>query len=101
MNNSISPKKRFLLSPDAKVHADIVLKESFLNACTIALAEMQMNMPESGDPSKSWDSHCQMVGARKYLSYLLNLSEAPDPLERIPVRGLNYDPEPKPKQKQP
>ena len=54
----------------------MVSTDDFHVACEAAMIEMQISLPGAENPSKGWDAHSQMVGARKFLSYLLNLTEA-------------------------
>lgn len=92
MINSLSPKKRFLKTDDAKKLADITSSDWFLNAATIALAEMQVRQPSTtATPAQSWDCHCKMIGAREFLSILLNLSEYEPTTSKPTDKTLKYD----------
>jgi hypothetical protein len=86
---NLSPKTRFQKTDDAKAHQSLVKSDSFLNALTSALAEMEIKMPDTGNPSAAWDCHCQMVGAKKFINTLLNLAEVTTEPER-PKTDLNY-----------
>lgn len=86
---SLSPKKRFQATPDAKAHADLVTSNVFLNAVTAALLQMQMEMPGTENPAQAWDKHCQMTGAKKVIEILLNLSEPAQEIQRLPSKNLS------------
>lgn len=72
----LSPKVDFLKSEDAKKLADVVATPWFQHSCTIALAQMQMEMGDADTPAKSWDNWSKVLGARRVINTLLNL---PDP----------------------
>lgn len=96
----LRPKEQFKKSPQAKVHGDLVSNPDFQNVLVLALAEMELNMPLTGNPSTAWDSHCQMVGARKFIETLLNLSEQPERINPPPRKDLVHDIQPpKPQEK--
>lgn len=86
----ITPKQAFIDSPHRKDHEVTAQKQSFQAACDYALLVLLQSQPEATDPSKGWDSHSQMIGARKVLNILktLHLPEA----ESKPVKQptLNY-----------
>lgn len=81
----LSPKTRFLTTADAKALLELVSKDYFLNSLTIALAQMQMEMPAAKTPSEAWDCHSQMYGAKHFIEILLNLPEPP-PLPKKPIK---------------
>jgi hypothetical protein len=74
----ITPKQAFIESKHRKEHEDTTQKQSFQVACDYALLVLIQDQPEAIDPSKGWDSHSQLVGARKVLNILktLHLPEA-------------------------
>jgi hypothetical protein len=87
----LSPKARFLKkAEEAKHHQSLVQSDSFQNALTVALAEMQMNLPKGDNPAKSWDAHSRMVGAREFIHTLLNLAEVAPVVDK-PNQSLNYE----------
>ena len=71
----LSPKARFQITEDAKSVGNYIHSAAFLNAVTAALAEMQMNLPGTGNPSLAWDCHCQMTGAKTFLTTLINICD--------------------------
>lgn len=71
---NLSPKDRFLKSPDARVHLDLVGMASFHHALESALAEMQLSVAKSSDPAANW---WRLDGAKDYIRILLDLPEPP------------------------
>jgi hypothetical protein len=85
---TLSPKARFQKSADAKTVSSYLHSDPFLNAVTAALAEMQMNMPGTDNPSKEWDSQCQMAGAKRFIDTLLNITEQSRQAPPLPKQNL-------------
>lgn len=73
---NLSPKADFLKTDSAKKLADLVAASWFQNALTVGLAQMVMDLGAAENPSKGWDAHSQVAGAKRYIHTLLNL---PDP----------------------
>jgi hypothetical protein len=87
---SLSPKQRFLKSPFAKVHAELAVSESFIVALEYALLEMVNQLPMVTDPSKQWDCHSQLIGARRYIDTLKGLATPHPEPAKPPEQTLNY-----------
>jgi len=85
---TLAPKARFLKTPHAKLHADIVVTESFQSACEAAMLEMQVGLPAATNPANGWDAHSRMQGAKDFLYILLNLAEPEKPRQSIGDRNL-------------
>lgn len=66
----------------------MVETDRFHLVLTTALSEMELSMPETGNPSVAWDCHCQMVGARKFINILLNLAEERTEPAKLPNKNL-------------
>jgi hypothetical protein len=79
---TLSPKSRFLKTTESKAHLDLVTQDYFQTALTVALAEMEMNMPPPGSPTNGWDNASQMQGAKRFIEVLLNLAEPPAPQKK-------------------
>lgn len=90
---TLSPKSLYTSDPNFKTHADLVVSHEFRRTLMVALAEMEMNLPQTGNPSQSWDAHAQMVGARTFISTLLNLCEPHQTHSPLPRKDLNFDTE--------
>ena len=87
---TLKPKDEFLLTPDAKLLADLVEAKWFQRCCFAALAQMQIEMGNAESLAKGWDSFSQLCGARRVLNTLLSL---PDPKEKpkpTSTSELNY-----------
>lgn len=76
---NLSPKSRFLQSPDAKLVADMVVSPAFIHAVEVALSELQLASGKA-DPAGNWQ---RLEGAKQFISILLNL---PEPVTK-PRRG--------------
>jgi hypothetical protein len=66
-------KESFIGSPWKLGMDKIVITEDFMRACDYALLVLGEEMPAAADPSKGWDSHSQMTGARRVLEILKDL----------------------------
>lgn len=87
----MTPKQTFIDSGHRLEHEQTTKKPSFNAACDYALLEMLQLQPLNvADPSKGWDAHSQMVGARKVLELLKTLHQVE--LEKNPSKQptLNY-----------
>lgn len=87
----MTPKQTFIDSNYRLDHEQTTKKPSFNAACDYALLEMLNLQPLNvSDPSKGWDAHSQMVGARKVLEILKTLHQVE--LEKSPNKPqtLNY-----------
>ena len=78
---TISPKKDFLASPDAKTIADAVSKPEFRRAINAALLQYQVDqmrplMSES-DKEKADSASWRVAGAVAFAMMLLNIADAP------------------------
>jgi len=91
----LTPKERFQKTPAVKAHAELVHKDEFHQALETALAEMELQMPAAGvSAATAWDSHSRMVGAREFITVLLNLAEPPAKPKPLPRKDLVYKPLP-------
>ncbi len=73
---TLSPKTRFLKTPDAKMLAELVVNPGFLNALSVALSELQMHPPKEG--TSAADNWNRLEGAKDYIRILINLAEPPE-----------------------
>lgn len=85
---TLSPKQRFQRTEDAKKHLDLVTQDSFLNAVTIALVQMQMETPPSKLGAESCDLQNQLQGAKRFVDILLNLAEPEKPIKKPATDNL-------------
>ena len=86
-----TPKEAFLKSEHRQKHEEMVLTASFQTACEYALLELAQSQPEATDPSKGWDAHSQMVGARKVLEILKALHEPVKEQKPLQSQSLKYN----------
>lgn len=91
---TLSPKSLFKTDTQFKTHADLVTDPAFKRTLMVALAEMELKLPTTGNPSVSWDCHNQMIGARTFIETLLNLCESPELIGTPPKKNLQYPTEP-------
>lgn len=83
---NLSPKARFLKSPDAKLFADMAGSPSFHHAVETALSELQLSSGKA-DAAANWN---QLQGAKSFIAILLNLPEPPaKPRRGVPHENLN------------
>lgn len=83
---TLSPKARFLKSPDAKLVADMVVNPAFIHAVEASLSELQLASGKA-DPAGNWQ---RLQGAKAFISILLNLPEPPaKPRRGVPHENLN------------
>lgn len=85
-----TPKRAFIEGPHRKNHAEIAVLESFQVACEYALLVLIHEQPEAIDPSKGWDSHSQLVGARRVLEILKTLHHEEEASKPEKPKTLNY-----------
>lgn len=83
-------KQAFLESPHKDVHAKIVMTDSFQTACDYAMLAFMEELPSPADPSKGWDAHSQVCGARRVLDILKTLSQSPAEVKVLKPPTLNY-----------
>lgn len=86
-----TPKQLFLGSNYRKSHEDWAMTQGAEWSVTMALAQMESEMPESlSGVEKSWDYGAQMIGARRFAEILLTLHMPPT--ERKPTPFPNLPP---------
>lgn len=86
-----TPRDRFLESKFAKAHADLAVSDPFVTACEYAVLQFIHEQPGTTDATKHWDSHAQLVGARKVLDILKTLADPVAPPKTPVQEGLNYN----------
>ena len=85
-----TPKQAFIESEYRLDHEVTTKKESFKVACDYALLVLVQEQGEASDPSKGWDSHSQIVGARKVLEILKTLPQVEEEKKPVREKTLNY-----------
>lgn len=69
---TLSPKTRFLKSPEGKEFAEIAVKPAFHRALETALACLQLEAPKKSNDDANWN---RLQGAKDFAEILLNLTE--------------------------
>lgn len=86
-----SAKDLFQSSPAYKDYQQMIASPAFEPACNAALLAMIEDMPQAvSEPSKSWDAHCQIVGARNLIQKLSELHVPDNEDKRQKWPELNY-----------
>jgi hypothetical protein len=85
-----SARTAFCESQHRVGHEKITMTESFQAACDYSLLALLEEMPEAADPSKGWDSHSQMIGARRVLDILKTIHQPIKPPKPLKPETLNY-----------
>lgn len=79
-----SPKKRFIANKDAAAaHDNFVRTGPVIASLETALLEMIYLQPSSDNPSKAWDAHSRLEGAKQFIRIWQNLSREPKPLPKL------------------
>jgi len=86
----ISPRQRFCESAHRSSHEKLVITEAFQIACEYALLTLVSELPEASDPSRGWDSHSQLTGARRVLDILKTLHKLPEKPKGLKSPTLKY-----------
>ena len=73
--------------PTVIKHRDRVVDDAFLRIAEVTLIEMVMNAPEIHTPEEALAQYAKIIGARDYLTGLLNIAETPSPPPRKPSTG--------------
>jgi hypothetical protein len=85
-------KALFQASPVFKEFNALLTNPAFESACKTALTSFVESLPEStAEPSKSWDSYCQILGARRVLEILSQLHEPETTPTPTKWPSLKYD----------
>lgn len=89
MNLLESPKKKFQKTPQAKVHADLVVSPQFQSTLDAALLQMQYEMGSASDLNTAAANAFRLEGARRFMATLLTLAETPTTPRRNTGDNLN------------
>lgn len=85
-----TPRDRFQETKFSKPHADLAVSDGFQSACEYAILQFVAEQPGTSDAAKHWDSHAQLVGARKILDILKALADPVEPAKKQAQDSLNY-----------
>jgi hypothetical protein len=80
-----TPRQKFFESAFRKPYEDIVNRVEYEEALNAALLELQVEMLEPTDPSKSWDQGSRLAGARRFVQILssLHLRDEPPKVQKL------------------
>lgn len=67
------------------------MSDCFQAACEYAILQFIEEQPNANEPTKHWDAHAQLVGARKILTILKTLADPVEPPKKQAPQTLNYD----------
>lgn len=84
-----SPKSRFLKTPLAKSHADLVMSAGFVTVMDIAMLQFVNESGSASDLASASVAALKLEGARKFAIVLMNLADKtpeikPSPRDNLP-----------------
>lgn len=85
-----TPRDRFQETKFSKPHADLAVSDGFQSACEYAILQFVAEQPSAMDPTKHWDAHAQLIGARRILDILKALADPVEPPKAPVTAGINY-----------
>lgn len=86
----ITPRETFRRGPHAKVWTDTTATSGFHAAAEAALAQMALEGANENDVAISAARHWQIVGARRFLDTLMNLTIEPEKAKPPAGAQLKY-----------
>ena len=87
----LNPKAQFQKGSLAKAHVDLVVQDGFLTTLNTTLAHMELCQGTAPDMGSAAAAHWKMVGAREFISHLLNLAEPGEQKREGPKQNLRHD----------
>jgi hypothetical protein len=94
--NNLDIRKRFLKTQEAKGFANLVSSDDFKSVLTTVLAQMQQDQVAQNS-EQAMICQWKMQGAKQFVSTLLSITQADEPVSEPVTKSLNYDLD-KPKQ---
>jgi hypothetical protein len=91
MKNSLRPKEAFQKTEANKFHVDRVKDQRFLDAVEAALLQMVTEQNWSPNVATQWDANSQLIGAKRFIDILLNLSEPMEKPKQQASLNLNHN----------
>jgi hypothetical protein len=73
-----------------KFHTDLVVQTRFRDACHAALLEQILNLPVTDDVNQQAAAYNRIMGARDFITHLLNIAEEKKPAPMTPFANLNH-----------
>lgn len=88
---NLTPKKDFQGKKQfADAHRDLVMSTGFREALHAALIDQIMAMPVTLDPVASAAAYHSIMGAREFITHLLNIAEMPKSVPTPPPVNLDH-----------
>jgi len=88
---NLTPKKDYYAkSILASAHRDLVVSSAFREALNAALIQQLMDIPFTYDIDEAVAAYNRLMGARDFITHLLNLAEAPKTPTKPPNDNLDY-----------
>lgn len=85
-----SPKERFATSTYKDSWSKVVATESFMEAASASLLELQAELPVDPTPNQAADAHNKMLGARRFLEILSTIHQVETKTEPRTTKTLNW-----------
>jgi hypothetical protein len=74
----------------AKFHRDLVTQSRFRDACHAALLEQIIGLPLTYEVTEAAAAYNRIIGARDFITHLLNIAEEKKPAPVTPSANLNH-----------
>lgn len=85
-----SPKNRFLKTPLAKSHADLVTSQPFISVMDTAMLQFVHESGSATDLASASVAALKLEGARKFVLVLMNLAEKTPEIKPAPRDNLPH-----------
>ncbi len=88
---NLTPRQNFQEDANAaKFHRELVMLERFRDACHASLLEQVLALPMTYDQAEAASAYYRIMGARDFITHLLNIAEERKPIAGSPVGNLNH-----------
>ena len=88
---NLTPKKDFIAKKQfADAHRELVVSTQFREALHAALIEHVMNLKDVHDPELAAAEFQRIMGAREFITHLLNVAEMPKTPASPPPANLDH-----------
>ena len=88
---NLTPRQQFQEDINAaKFHRELVMLDRFRDACHASLLEQVMALPHTYDPAEQQAAYSRIMGARDFITHLLNIAEERKPIAGSPTGNLNH-----------
>jgi hypothetical protein len=87
----LTPKIKFLDNPDyVRLHQELVVSDRFRAAVEASLVEQIMALPSTHDHNEAAAAYYRIMGARDFISHLLNIAETSKPIAKPLSANLDH-----------